>query len=306
MSRLALAVAVAGLLAAAVPLPVSAGSCPALVYQADLASAAAAITATPPDTAAARQQVDAAIAAGGAGALAPVRDDLAALPPQVEDAQQRLTAMAATLAYPPGATCNQDASAAAAQLHRVYASPEFRHLGAASDTGWLQAILDALAGLVRAATNALGMPGALAVIFALTAAVALLLTRRWRSAREAFAAVVPDALPLGDDPAAEWRLSEAAAACGEYREAIRRAFRATLVEVAGRGGVVVDAAWTSRELLARLEVPAHVVVALAAAVSSFDRAWYSCQPVSREDWDTAAGRCRAVRAALRTHAVTPR
>ena len=107
----------------------------------------------------------------------------------------------------------------------------------------------------------------------------------------------------GDDPDAEWRAAERAAAAGDHREAIRRAFRSALIEVALRGRVHLDAAWTTRELLARCDADGDVLVALAAAASLFERAWYGGRAVTAADWDLAAERCAAVRRLARRQGV---
>ena len=305
MTRAAFAGALVALALAAAPAPAAASGCPALDYRADVAAAAAAITASPPNLASARAGVDAALAIGGSAALDPVRDDLESAPIAVDDAAQRLTSIASALAYPTGATCNEDPSAARATLHDVYASPEFRNLDSAGSTSFLQSIINAINNALQHLGGALGLGGAIAVLAVAAVIAAFFINQRLRRAARTHAAIAPDALPLGDDPAAEWRLSDAAARRGEYREATRRAFRATLLEVALRGGTRVDPAWTTRELLRQVEVAPHVVVALAAAASSFDHAWYSGEPVSRDEWETARVRCEAVRVALRTRVGAP-
>ncbi len=57
----------------------------------------------------------------------------------------------------------------------------------------------------------------------------------------------------------------------------------------------IDAAWTTRELLARIDASGDVLVALAAAAAVFERAWYSGVAVTRDDWLSGRGRCAAVR-----------
>ena len=301
--RRALLGALAGALLGLAPASsVAAPGCPALAYQAAVARAAAAVGATPPDLSTARNAVSTALSVGGAAVLGPVRDDLAASPPALDDAAQRLAAIAGALGYPAGATCNEDGGAALAQLHGVYAGPDFRRLDAGTGTGVLQSVVDAIGSLVSHISSFLGVGGALAVLAVLAVLVAVVVGRRTRAAALRHAAIAPDALPVGDDPGAEWRAAGAAARRGDHREAVRRAFRGTLLEVARQSTGGLDPAWTTRELLDRLDVPAHVVVALAAAASSFDRAWYSGEAVTPADWETARSRCEAVRAALRSRA----
>ncbi|MBJ7596344.1 MAG: DUF4129 domain-containing protein, partial [Candidatus Dormibacteraeota bacterium] len=91
---------------------------------------------------------------------------------------------------------------------------------------------------------------------------------------------------------------------GEYREAVRRAFRSALLAVAVRGRVPIDAAWTTRELLQRIDAGGDVLVALAVAAALFERAWYSGVAVTRDDWTLAEERCATVRRLARGAGVT--
>ncbi len=110
----------------------------------------------------------------------------------------------------------------------------------------------------------------------------------------------PSTEPMTDSPDEEWKIAERAAAAGDFREAIRRAFRSALLDVAHRGRLRVDASWTTRELLTAARGDARLVTALAPASASFDEAWYSGRPVDRAAWDTAKARCAAVRELARS------
>jgi hypothetical protein len=282
---------------------VSAGAsaCPALDYQATLAAAAAALDAVPPDVAVARSDVSALLGAdpSRAVALGPVADDLAASPVQLADARTRLDSMSATLAYPAHSTCNDGAAAASSTLHDVYASPPLRHLDDVNQPGILDAILGFLSGLVGRAAGALGPAGAVLLAAVAMGGAAVLAWRRWDRAAAGRGAAAEEPATPGDDADDEWRAAERAAARGDHREAVRRAFRAALVDVARRGHLHLDAAWTTREVLAHCAADGEVLAPLAAAASLFDRAWYSSTPVSHADWELAAERCAAVRRLVR-------
>src|SRR6202023_3007601 len=112
------------------------------------------------------------------------------------------------------------------------------------------------------------------------------------------AAVGAEPATAGDDPEREWQLALAAAQRGDYREAIRRAFRSALLDVADRRAHL-DRAWTTREMLATLSADADLLAVVAPAAASFDRAWYGRVPVGAGDWDVARGRCEAVRRVAR-------
>jgi hypothetical protein len=277
--------------------PAEAAGCAALDYQTGLASAATALQRTPPDPAGARTQVATLLGAdpGSAVALQPVLDDLAAAPPLVADAQLRLTSMSATLAYPRGSVCNENADAARAKLHSVYASPDFRHLDDSTQPGLLDRILSFIGDLLRGATGALGPGGTLALALAVLGLALFLAWRRWRGSAALRGARLDEPAEAGDDPEAEWAAALRAAAAGEYREAVRRAFRSALLEVAVRGRLHIDSAWTTRELLQRCHADGEVLAALAAAAALFERAWYAGVAVTAADWARAEERCASVR-----------
>ncbi|HEY7926294.1 MAG TPA: DUF4129 domain-containing protein [Candidatus Dormibacteraeota bacterium] len=285
-------------------MPVRAAGCPALDYQAGLVAAGAALQAVPADVATAQRNVAGLLSADStrAVALQPVLDDLSAAPIELGDARARLQAMSATLAYPPHSTCNYDGGAARGTLHDVYASPAFSHLDDSNQNGIVDTIVNFLAKLFSGASGALGPAGGILVAVVLGVA-ALLAWRRWHGSAAARGARVDEPRAAGDDPDAEWSAAERAAAAGDHREAIRRAFRSALIEVALRGRVHLDAAWTTRELLARCDADGDVLMALAAAASLFELAWYGGRTVSAADWDLAAERCATVRRLARRQGV---
>ena len=240
----------------------------------------------------------------GAG-LAPVVTDLERTPPDSADAGVRLDAAIGALALQPGAVPS-DGAASRASLRDTYARPEFRDLDRpSSDSG--------LGGAIRRFLNwlsgrDLGIPGGLGLIVGLIALALIAFTvfglLRGVSAGRRLAVAEEPAAP-GDDPDREWALAEAAAARGDHREAIRRAFRSALLAVAIRGRLPVDAAWTTRELLAISAGDADLVAALAPAAAAFDRAWYSPAPVSEADWRVERERCAALRSLAGRRAAVP-
>lgn len=295
LARAACAAALATLLATT---PAKAAGCAAIDYQRGLAGAADALQRSPADVAAARTGVAGLLQAypGSRAALAPVLDELSTSPPIVEDARLRLASMSSVLAHPAGSTCNQDTSAARAALHDVYASAAMQHLDdTTTQAGPLDGVLRFLADLVGSAAGALGPLGAALLALLVLGAATLLAWRRWRGAAAFAEAAIAEPATWGDDPDAEWRAAQRAAGAGDHREAVRRAFRAVLLDVAGRGRLHVDAAWTTRELLERIHADGEVLAALASAAALFNRAWYSGLPVTAADWSLAEVRCTAVR-----------
>jgi Domain of unknown function (DUF4129) len=286
--------------------PAQAAGCAALDYQAALASAGAALQRAPADVAGAEREVSALLSADpeSAVALQPVIDDLSASPPEVADAQLRLTSMGATLAYPRGSVCNENADAARSKLHSVYASPDFRHLDDSTQPGLLASLLNFIGDLLSRAAGALGPVGAIVVAIAVVGGALLLAWRRWRGSAALRGASLDEPAELGDDPEAEWTAAQRAAETGQYREAVRRAFRSALLEVAVRGRLHIDSAWTTRELLQRCHADGDVLIGLAAAAALFEHAWYAGVAVTADDWARAEERCATVRQLAR-HAGAP-
>ena len=278
-------------------------------YLASVSSAESALSATPPNTAGAVTLLQRARAAyPSASVLGEVITELQATPPQTAPARARLDTIAATLALPPGSTCTADQRPALSTLHNVYASPVFANLdhkpaGPNPVSQFLSWVASAIRWLLSHLTGALGSGGTIAlgaVLLGLALGFAAWKLRGILGGRVASmsAGVEPDST----DPNREWDLAGAAARRGEYREAIRRAFRSALLTVANHGRLAVDPAWTTHELLAATVGDAGLLAALAPAAALFDRAWYSGDPVSAADWEQAKTRCQAVRDLARTRA----
>lgn len=275
----------------------AATGCPALDYQRSLSVASQLLQRQPPDTSGARTLVTQLLRAEGSRrrALQPVLEALDGTA-GVAVARIRLEALAGALAYPRGATCREDSAPALAALHEVYASPAFRHLDdGGNGNGW-QRIAASLAAIVGRGAAALGPVAALVLLGAALLLSGLLAGRPRR--RGLALATPPDGEPgaPGDDPDVEWGRAERAAARGQHREAVRRAFRSALLAVAAHSQVRLDAAWTTREVLDRVSPDGEVLAALTGAAAVFERTWYSGAPVVEQDWEVAAERCRRVRA----------
>ena len=298
MRRLLLAAGAVALLcaaapAAAAPAPPVPGGPPGVRYVALLADAAARLRSG--DRPGARTDLAAA------GALSPsahavvdaARADLAA---GLDDsAAARLEAAVRWLSLPAGAEPS-DGGTARSRLQDVYGRPVFSTLDRPRDEslldrlgGWLQDLAGRLAG---ASDNRLLIAGAAL----LAALLAWLLARQVRGASATRRRAAPaDTLAGLADPDAEWGLALAAAAAGEHREAVRRAFRSALLTVALSTATAIDPSWTTRELLARLRAPAEVLAALAPAAAAFERAWYSGEATTSAEWEVARDRCAQVR-----------
>jgi Domain of unknown function (DUF4129) len=301
--RLAAGAVLLGLLAAAAPAPARAATTDATDYLRLVDSARADLEASPPDLAAARDAVTAAqrLAPPPGGALAAVVSDLSRRPPDVADAVTRLRAIGDVLALPAGAAPG-DAGDTRRRLEGVYREPAFAHLDRVPSPSLLSRLYDGLRRLLGGLTRALGPAGSLlAGGLVLLAAIALTLRLLRGAAGRRMRGPPEERPPGGDDPEREWTAALSAAAAGDHREAIRRAFRSALLTVAARGRLPVDPSWTTRELLARAAGDADLVAALAPAAAVFDRAWYSGTAVGEADWLVARDRCAAVRRLASTH-----
>lgn len=291
------ALLLAVLLGAARPPAALAATPDAVAYVQLVDAAVAHLQAAPPEVDAALAAVASArrLAPPPGGLLGLVTADLARVPPDVDDALTRLRAVAAVLALPPGAEPGDDA-AARQRLADVYRQPAFAHLDQPPSQSPLAQLFDALRRLVGEATRVLGTNGSLLAGGAVLLAVLALVLRLVHGAggrRARRAAPQPEVAPL--DSEEEWAGAAAAAAAGDFREAVRRAFRSALLSLALQGRLPVDASWTTRELLARAAGDAELVAALTPAAAAFDRAWYSGQAVDEARWREARERCAAVR-----------
>jgi len=280
----------------------AAADCAGLRYISAIDAAAAALDANPPDIGAARARVVAAQreAAPEAGPLTPVIDDLTTTPPDVGDARTRLHALAGVLAVPSGSTCNVDSSAARQTLRDVYASPVFANLDQSTQPSLFTRILNFLGGLIDSLRSTLGTGGSLLLAGAVVGAALAFAAWRLRRGLGSRPARMRDE-PAGDsdDPDAEWKAAGAAAARGDYREAIRRAFRSALLDIALRSTMSVDPAWTTRELLGSLAGDGDLLAAVAPVAAAFDYAWYSGDEIGNDLWLQAMARCEALRTMVR-------
>ncbi|MBV8528799.1 MAG: DUF4129 domain-containing protein, partial [Candidatus Dormibacteraeota bacterium] len=286
-------------------------ACP-IGYLAAVSSAESALSATPPDTAAAITLLHQAIAAYPAqSVLGPIVTDLEAAPPRISEASAGLDTIAQTLALPHGSTCTADQRPALSTLHNVYSSSVFANLdhkpaGPNPISQFLAWLASAIRWLLSHLTGTLGSGGTIALGSVLLAAALAFAAWKLRGiVGGRIAAMGVELEPDTTDPNREWDLAAAAARRGDYREAIRRAFRSALLTVANQGRLAVDPSWTTHELLAATVGDAGLLASLAPAAALFDRAWYSGDAVTAADWDQARARCKAIRDLARARTPVP-
>jgi hypothetical protein len=303
--RLFIAVAVvtaltAAALAASFPAR-AAGPCVTLEYLTLLGRAESALSAVPPQPPAALTAVIEAVdlAPSSSSELAPVIAGLTASPPDVAGSGRRIELVASTLALPRGSACDVDSRVAENALHQVYASPVFADLDQNQPPSIFERIGAVVSWILSHLFGLLGSGGSILLGALVLGAIAAFIVYRLRGVvggRRALGTDEP--ATAGDDPEREWQLALAAAQRGDHREAIRRAFRAALLDVADRRAHL-DRAWTTREMLATLSADADLLAVVAPAAASFDKAWYGGAAVIAADWDVARGRCEAVRRVAR-------
>jgi hypothetical protein len=228
-------------------------------------------------------------------ALAPVVADLES--GDVAGAERLLDTTAATLQGSPGSGCAGLTAADRQALSRVYASPAFANLGQPSSPNWLQQLIDALGNALGGVLGTLGPLGAgilAALLLGIVASIAVWRVRQVMApGREQPAG--PPAAPPEADAEGEWSRALAASEGGDFRAAIRHAFRSALVSLVQRGRLPVQPAWTTPELLDHARGDPELTARLAPAAAGFDRAWYSDRPVDAERWEEVRGHCQAIR-----------
>ena len=285
----------------------AAAPCVTLEYLTLLGRADHALTVAPAQPDAALTAVTEAenLVPSSSAELAPVIAGLGVSPPNVTGSRRRVDLIVTTLALPPGSACNVDSQTAENVLHRVYASSVFAGLDQNQPASIFERIGAAINWLLTHLFGLLGSGGSILLGLLVLGAITAFVVYRLRGVIGGRSAAGPEEpASAGDDPEREWQLALAAAQRGDHREAIRRAFRSALLEVADRRAHL-DRAWTTRELLATLSVDADLLAAVAPAAASFDRAWYGGAEVSAADWEVARGRCEAVRRVARRAAPTP-
>jgi hypothetical protein len=285
----------------------AATNCLTTTYIGLLTTADAALAALPAQAAAALTALTQAedLVPSTVPVLAPIIGALTSTPPDVVGSRQRLDLLTTTLSLPAGSACDVDSRDAEAALHSVYASHVFADLDQNRPPSLFQRIGAAINWLLSHLYGLLGNGGSIGLgvlVLAVIAAFVLYRVRGMAGGRRAKHG--PEPATVGDDPDDEWGMALAAAQRGDHREAIRRAFRSALLDVAGRRAPI-DRAWTTREMLATISADADLLAVVAPAAAAFDTAWYGDVPVSPVDWDIARARCEAVRKVARRSSSAP-
>ena len=229
-------------------------------------------------------------------ALAPAIADLEG--GDASGAERLLATTAATLQAASGSGCAGLTAHDRQSLARVYGSPAFANLDQPPSPNWLQQLISALGNALGGVLGTLGPLGAgilAALLLGIVAAIAV-----WRIRQVAASGGETRAGPAASPPAVdaeqEWGRALAASAGGDFRAAIRHAFRSALVSLVQRGRLPVQPAWTTPELLAHARGDPELAAQLAPAAAGFDRAWYSEEPVDAGRWEEVRGRCQTIRA----------
>jgi hypothetical protein len=285
----------------------AASSCVTLQYLSLLGGADNALSAVPAEPAAAVSDLTQAesLAPSARPDLSPIVATLSASPPDIATGKQAIALIVQTLALPAGSVCQVDSQQAENDLHQVYASSVFADLDQNQPPSIFSRIGAVINWILTHLFDLLGSGGSIALGVIVLGGLLAFVIYRLRGvagSRRALGSEEPAA--AGDDPDREWQLALAAAQRGDNREAIRRAFRSALLEVADRR-TYIDRAWTTRELLATLSTDADLLAVVAPASASFDEAWYGGGTVDAADWDVARTRCEAVRRVARHAAAKP-
>jgi hypothetical protein len=279
----------------------AATTCLTTTYIGLLETADSALSAAPPRPVAAVTALTQAeeLVPSSSELLGPIIAGLTSTPADVSGGRQRIDLLATTLALPPGSACNVESQASRNLLHNVYASPVFADLDQKPAPSWFERIGAAINWVLSHLYGLLGSGGSLVLGLVVLALIAAFVIYRLRGVMGGRSTTVgEEPATAGDDPDREWRLALAAAARGDHREAIRRAFRSALLDISGRRARI-DRAWTTREMLTTLSADADLLAVLAPAAAAFDSAWYGAEPVGAAQWEIARARCEAVRQVAR-------
>jgi hypothetical protein len=275
----------------------AAGPCVTIEFLTLLGRAESALMAVPPQPPAALTTVTEAedLAPSSSQVLGPIIAGLTATPPDIAASSQRIELIVTTLALPPRSACQVDSRVAQNLLHQVYASSVFAALDQNQPPSIFARIGEAIQWILSHLFGLLGQGGSILLGLIVLGAIAAFVIYRLRGVAGSRRAQAPDEpATAGNDPDREWDIALAAAERGEYREAIRRAFRSALLEVADRRAQL-NRAWTTREMLTTLSSDADLLAVVAPAAASFDKAWYGGEAVAAADWEVARARCDAVR-----------
>ena len=287
---LALPAVGAAVIAAMASAPVLASAC-ATGYVSQLRQVRDELVAGEPIPAA-LAQLQALAAVDAAPALQPVITDLQS--GRAADAQRLLDTTITTIGAPARSGCGGETGAQRQALSGVYRSPAFANLDAPVSPSWIEQ----LASAIGSGLTTLGPVGS-AVLASLVLALVVAFAA-WRL-RQVMAGgrqvrVAEASTPSGTDPEVEWAGAMDAAGRGEFRQAIRHAFRSVLVSLAQRGRLAVQPTWTTPELLVHAGADPELAAELGPAAAGFDRAWYSEAPVDAGGWEEVRRHCQAIRA----------
>lgn len=225
--------------------------------------------------------------------LSSVRRDL--ITGRLARAEQRLAALHGALAAPSARAAAPDTRRLAA-LDAILRRPPFttpptlwdsiRQFLQGSPLGAVWSFITNLwTTLLGSAADSAAVP----IVAGVIAALALLF-----AASRLFGRVVPQTgvdeslenplLARLDAPAARSRAATLAAA-GEYREAARYLFLATLLALDEAGLVRIDEATGNRDVLRQARATPRLAEALSPVVRGFDRFWFGHVPLTREDYE---------------------
>lgn len=177
------------------------------------------------------------------------------------------------------------------ELRRIFSQPPFTRGNAVNN--WLANFLrDLFAGVSPEAVRI----GATVASAAILIAAALLLIRNWRAnlISEASSINAPDdSLPQTSAGAIDNAQRHAGA--GDYRQAMRQLYLATLLLLDERGALKFDRALTNRETVRALKQSPELAAALSTVVDVYDRVWYGFAPVTPEQFERYRAAIESVR-----------
>ena len=177
------------------------------------------------------------------------------------------------------------------ELRRIFSQPPFTRSNPVNN--WLANFFRDLFAGVNPETVRIG---ATVAAVAILIAAAVLLIRNWRANLISDAAqpdALDDSLPHSSAKAIDNAQRHAGA--GDYRQAMRQLYLATLLLLDERGALKFDRALTNRETVRALKQSPELAGALGPVVDVYDRVWYGFAPVTPEQFEHYRAAIESVR-----------
>lgn len=207
----------------------------------------------------------------------------------------RLTALRTALAQDPPTVSPQDLDA----LHTIFNNPPF--VVGAADAWWqtlLQRIFEFLSRLLNNTAQGVfdsrDLLVVLGVIVVVVVAIYFVKNLRYNLVSDQDLGAMLDETEVRT-PAEAFDNAQKFITAGDYRNAVRQLYLATLLILDQRGKIKYDPTLTNRQVLRQASNDPRTAAALQPIVETFDRVWYGFEPLSQSEFDAYRQRVEQVR-----------